>query len=232
MGGGELTLPDLSVTGDAKRLLGRAVNQTIQNATAPVEVILEAPLAAERVGQNIVNGQAPDQKDVVTIVVAAALIGTILEQAPNEDRTDQNSNKTGSDGGTVNPQENQTGGEQSQKDTVTVYRGVGETTNGVTPNPAYKDAEQGRAVPRGGTDGVRDPDAHNGRAETENSAYTSWTTDRSVAVDHATKNGDGIVLTDEVDPATLTPSKDGYYEKEVLREGVVEGATPEKVRGM
>lgn len=118
-------------------------------------------------------------------------------------------------------------GLKAPEEQVTVFRGVGETTNGITPNPAYDQALQGQAIPRGK---VADPAAHN-KGFTENSVFTSWTTDQSIAIDHATKNGDGILLQMTVPRSRLTASPDNFNESEVLIRGNVFGAKMKPVRG-
>ncbi len=115
-------------------------------------------------------------------------------------------------------------------ETVTIYRGVGQTINGITPNPAYRAALEGRAIPRGWPKGVDNPAAHVGGA-TENSIYTSWTLERSVALDYATENGNGVILSRTIPRSELGPIWQNYNEAEILIRGPVTGATPTRVRG-
>ncbi len=100
---------------------------------------------------------------------------------------------------------------------VDVYRGV----HG--GHPDLPNAYNGQANPRGGHS---DPARHN---DFDNeSIFTSWTTDRNVAADHATQWGttEGVILQQTVPRSSLTPSPDRLMESEVLRGGPVTGATP------
>lgn len=116
------------------------------------------------------------------------------------------------------------------EETATIYRGVGQTANGITRNPAYEAALEGNAIPRGWPNGINNPAAHVGGA-TENSIYTSWTLDRTVAFDHATKFGDGVILRTEIPRSQLGPIWQNFNESEALIKGPVNGATLTKVRG-
>jgi hypothetical protein len=110
-------------------------------------------------------------------------------------------------------------GDKAGNDTGFLYRGV-------TPgHPAYPDALVGDVVPWGGHS---DPLRHN--LGDNQSVFTSWTTDRDVAVQFATQNGrypDGVVLrVPDADGAgyTRVQSPDLYDENEVLIQGIVHGA--------
>jgi len=100
-----------------------------------------------------------------------------------------------------------------------LYRGV------ASDHPGYSDALEGRAIPWGGHS---DPALHNdGNTRSE---FTSWTTDRSVAVDFATNGGsdpNGVVLRipNADGPGLIrVPSPNSYHESEVLIQGPVSGA--------
>jgi RHS repeat-associated protein len=120
--------------------------------------------------------------------------------------------------------------EDAGEATTTVYRGVAETTKDGTANPGYGPALQGNATPRGWPNGVADPVAHN-NGETANSLYTSWTTDPQVALEHATYEGNGVVLQYEAPNSRLTPSPDVFNDAEVLIHGPVTGANATRVTG-
>jgi hypothetical protein len=90
-------------------------------------------------------------------------------------------------------------------------------------HPSYAKALQGKAEPRGGHDNTQ---KHNG-GDTK-SIFTSWTRDKTLAENYATKWGtvSGVVL--EKDFSTLQNqlvlSEDMFYEDEVLVVGIVENA--------
>lgn len=96
-----------------------------------------------------------------------------------------------------------------------MYRGVSAN------HPGLSDAQQGRAIPRGGHS---DPVRHNeGGTQSE---FTSWMTDPKVAEGFANTQGPGgVVLKQSVDRKSLIRSPDVYYERELLRQGPVSGAT-------
>jgi RHS repeat-associated protein len=100
---------------------------------------------------------------------------------------------------------------------VDVYRGI----HG--GHPDLPNAYNGQANPIGGHS---DPARHNEMFN--DSEFTSWTTDRNVAVDFATRWGDGggVLLEQSVPRSSLIKSPDVYRESEVLRLGPVSGATP------
>jgi RHS repeat-associated protein len=90
-------------------------------------------------------------------------------------------------------------------------------------HPDVSNAYKGQANPIGGhSNPVRHNDSDN------ESIFTSWTTDRNVAADHATQWGTsgGVILHQTVPRSSLTPSPDILRESEVLRTGPVTGATP------
>lgn len=99
---------------------------------------------------------------------------------------------------------------------VRCYRGVAHD------NPQYAEALNGNVFPRGGP---ATPEEHNlGDTASE---YTSWTTDRDVAVEKATDRdlgGRGVVLDKEFVEAEIVTSPDFYDEAEVLVRGPVTGA--------
>ncbi|MGW0177289.1 RHS repeat-associated core domain-containing protein [Rhodococcus sp. NPDC003322] len=98
-----------------------------------------------------------------------------------------------------------------------LYRGV------YYGHPAHADALDGVAVPWGGH---HDPHLHN--QGDNNSIFTSWTVDESIAQDFARSgNGPGVVLQmPNVDGPTYTrvPSPDAFGEFEVLIAGPVRNA--------
>jgi RHS repeat-associated protein len=94
---------------------------------------------------------------------------------------------------------------------VTVYRGISKD------HPAFNDALQGRATPRGGHS---DPRKHN-QWDTR-SEFTSWTTNRQIAEMAAGK--DGVVLEKQIPRSAMIKSPDIFAENEVLLKGPVEGA--------
>ncbi|MGH7979992.1 MAG: RHS repeat-associated core domain-containing protein, partial [Limisphaerales bacterium] len=106
----------------------------------------------------------------------------------------ENSIKAGVESLTKNAVEDTTKGaaEFVSQETTTVYRGVSKTTESGALNPAYEEALQGNATPRGWPDGVEDPAQHNA-GQTANSVFTSWTTDPTMAQAFATANGEGVV---------------------------------------
>jgi RHS repeat-associated protein len=94
---------------------------------------------------------------------------------------------------------------------VTLFRGVG------NDHPFFEDATNGTARPFGGHS---DPLLHNqGNTFSE---FTSWSTQRSVAVEAT--GGDGVVLQQMFRVSRLVRSPDLYGESEVLIRGVVTGA--------
>jgi hypothetical protein len=101
--------------------------------------------------------------------------------------------------------------------TVEVYRGVH------ADHPDLPNAYNGQANPIGGHS---NPTLHN--QGDNNSIFTSWSTDRNIAVGHATQWGttNGVLLNQNVPRSSLTPSSDSLLEFEVLRTGNVNGATP------
>ncbi|BAS14857.1 hypothetical protein AHiyo8_31600 [Arthrobacter sp. Hiyo8] len=102
-------------------------------------------------------------------------------------------------------------------DSVSLYRGLH------YGHPAYDDALNGIARPQGGHS---NPALHNGGRN--DSVFTSWTTDESIARDVASEgNGPGVVLRipDADGPGYVrVPSPDIYHESEVLIRGPVFGA--------
>jgi len=99
---------------------------------------------------------------------------------------------------------------------VTVYRGVH------AEHPQLANALRGRADPMGGHSS---PLLHN---QGDNaSVFTSWTTNRSTAVnDFALSKGPGGVLLEQTVPrSSLIKSPDLLKEFEVLRQGPVSGAS-------
>ena len=115
-----------------------------------------------------------------------------------------------------------TGGKSSRDisdENMTLFRGVSKR------HPDKKAAMEGGANPRGGHS---DPVRHNqGNNESE---FTSWTTDESVAKDFARQEGPGgVVLKKEVARGDTVRSPDTLGESEVLLEGPVTGAEVRKV---
>jgi hypothetical protein len=123
-------------------------------------------------------------------------------------------------------------------ETVTLYRGVNES------NFHYNDATQGAVQPNGG---AATPLEHN-TVSTLNSPYSSWTTDRDVAlnfalrpIDKSTGTGRGIVLTADIPQIRILGSPNTkrvqliqdpsrfVSESEVLVAGKVEGANVQHV---
>jgi hypothetical protein len=99
---------------------------------------------------------------------------------------------------------------------VTVYRGVH------AKHPQLENALRGRADPRGGHS---NPWLHN--QGDNHSIFTSWTTNRSKAVNEfALSEGPGGVLLEQMVPrSSLIKSPDLLTEFEVLRKGPVSGAS-------
>ncbi|BFM08552.1 RHS repeat-associated core domain-containing protein [Halioxenophilus aromaticivorans] len=101
----------------------------------------------------------------------------------------------------------------NQEELVIVYRGV-------HPNhPDYVNAIEGNAVPWGGH---RDVELHN--LGDNQSDFTSWTTDRSIAERFAKSEPESIILEQQVKRKDLIWSPDNFVESEVLRLGPVTGA--------
>ncbi len=104
------------------------------------------------------------------------------------------------------------------QDYITLYRGVH------YKHPRLRDARQGMAIPRGGSD---DPELHSGGNSFTN--YTSWSLSRGVAQWHANKRGPGgIILVKKFKLSEITPSIDHFDELEMKVKGIVFGAKPEK----
>lgn len=104
---------------------------------------------------------------------------------------------------------------------IQCYRGI------ARDNLHYPDALLGKAVPRGGWASL----SEHCLGDTD-SKYTSWTTDREVAVEKAldsTLGGRGVILAKVFLKAELTASPDFYEESEVLVKGVVADADIEWV---
>jgi hypothetical protein len=112
------------------------------------------------------------------------------------------------------------------EETMTLFRGVNENHTG------YGVALEGTALPRGGS---ASPLEHNlGNTESE---FTSWTTNREVAVNYALRpKGTGVVLQTTVPNSSTTPSpslknvllkQSGHVvnETEVLLKGAIYGTT-------
>ena len=78
--------------------------------------------------------------------------------------------------------------------------------------------------------GADNPGAHVGGA-TESSVYTSWSLERSVALDYATANGSGVVLSTTIPCAQLGPVWMNFGEAEILIRGPVVNAIPKIVKG-
>jgi hypothetical protein len=106
---------------------------------------------------------------------------------------------------------------EAAEDTVTVYRGVHGS------HPDVEAAYRGEANPMGGHS---NPLAHN--QGDNQSIFTSWSTDRNAALEHATQWGtsEGVLLEQTVPRSSLVPSPDLLRESEVLRVGPISGATP------
>jgi len=124
------------------------------------------------------------------------------------------------------------------KNYVTLYRGIN-STGGV----GYKNGLSGVAKPRGGYFGHTDRMLHNSGVDgTLNSRFTSWTTNKEVALNAAyRRNGRGVLLTKTVPFSSTYKSPDTksvnliqspgtiVSESEVLMKGTVRGASSEKV---
>jgi hypothetical protein len=118
---------------------------------------------------------------------------------------------------------------------TTLYRGVNES------HAKYSSAAKGNAIPNKGN---ATPLEHNTKS-TLKSPYTSWTTNKEVAKNFATRpNGNGVVLTKTLPKYRLTqspdmkqlqlrhlPGKPIVKESEVLVRGNVRGAKVEHVTG-
>lgn len=101
---------------------------------------------------------------------------------------------------------------------VVLFRGVSEN------HPAYADALQGKAIPRGGHDSELRHNLGN-----TNSVYTSWTVSPWVAYQFATDNQkayNGVVLTKRFHRSEITISPDKFHQGEVLIRGNVYHAIP------
>ncbi len=103
---------------------------------------------------------------------------------------------------------------------VKLYRGVH------AQHPAIDAARRGSAVP-GNPQGIVSPEAHNLGGVAEISPFTSWSRERSIAIDHANKTGPGGVVLEA--PVGAPPpdatwswvfSPDVYGEAEVLLKGI------------
>jgi len=110
-------------------------------------------------------------------------------------------------------------GEVPAEDTL-LYRGVARRTSKGEPNPAYEPATNGEAYPRNPNSHI---DVYSHNLENTDSKWTSWTTNRSVAVESA--KSDGVVLENVFQPSEMTWSPDAFDEDEILIEGPVTGAT-------
>jgi len=99
------------------------------------------------------------------------------------------------------------------EDLVTVYRGVHPT------HPDYPNAVQGKSLPWGGHSS---PERHNlGENQSE---FTSWTTDYTVANSFSESKPGSIILEQQVVRKELVASPDVFLESEVLRLGPTSGA--------
>jgi hypothetical protein len=102
-------------------------------------------------------------------------------------------------------------------DGMTVYRGVD-----ADAGPGLENANRGFTEPRGASD---NPGGHAGGA-TEQSSYTSWTTDRAVADEAATAAGPGgVVLRQNISGSVYdaAPKFNHLGESEVLLKGTQSG---------
>lgn len=116
--------------------------------------------------------------------------------------------------------------EAAEGGTQTLYRGVNSTS------PAYENATQGTAIPKGGNATAVE---HNGG--NTNSPFTSWTTNPEVAKNYALRtSGEGVIMEAEVpisQTVTSPSAKDVVLkqgggmvnESEVLVKGTFSGAT-------
>jgi RHS repeat-associated protein len=109
-------------------------------------------------------------------------------------------------------------------DSVTLYRGIDQAS------PAFQAGTQGTAAARGSSTSISD----HSLGFTDRSAYTSWTTDPSIARRFATQDsGSGVVLSATV-PNSVAIQVPGNIqslmrESEVLIQGVVRGANVTRV---
>jgi RHS repeat-associated protein len=107
----------------------------------------------------------------------------------------------------------------------TLFRGV------ASNSPAYEDALNGTAIPRGGPATMIDHIA----GDTD-SPFTSWTSDYDIALGRATDNFSipGVVLTNEFQAGTAVPipaNLEAFFgESEYLTQEPVTGATVQRVR--
>ena len=104
---------------------------------------------------------------------------------------------------------------------IRCYRGV------ARDNLHYPDALLGKAIPKGGPASP----AQHCRGDTA-SKYTSWTTDREVAVEKALDSalgGRDVILSKDFSETELIASPDFYDESEVLVVGTVTDANVEWV---
>ncbi|MBO9593975.1 MAG: hypothetical protein J7599_13790, partial [Niabella sp.] len=84
----------------------------------------------------------------------------------------------------------------SKAEMVTVYRGVNES------HPGFTDALKGNANPRGGTATAAEHNAGN-----TSSKFTSWTTNKNVAVNYAKRpSGGGVVMSKTVKASSVVKS--------------------------
>ncbi|TGD56537.1 DUF6443 domain-containing protein [Flavobacterium humi] len=114
----------------------------------------------------------------------------------------------------------------SAETTTTLYRGVN------TTSPAFENATQGTAVPRGGTATAAEHNAGN-----TNSEFTSWSTNPEVAKNFALRtSGEGVIMETTVPTSSTVASPSVknvnliqgggvVNESEVLLKGNVSGAT-------
>lgn len=115
---------------------------------------------------------------------------------------------------------------EAEGSTQTLYRGVNSTS------PAYENATQGTAVPKGGTATAAEHNMGN-----TNSNYTSWTTNPEVAKNYALRtSGEGVIMEIEVPTSSTVTSPSVksvnlkqspgtiVNESEVLMKGTVTGA--------
>jgi len=100
-------------------------------------------------------------------------------------------------------------------------------------HPSLHHARQGLVI-SGNPNGTVTPEIHNRGGQSENSPFTSWTTNREIARDYAQRNGKGgLVLRvpvqgpKEGDSWSWEYSPDVYGEGEILLRGERSGATVE-----
>jgi len=107
---------------------------------------------------------------------------------------------------------------------LTLYRGIG------SDSPAFEDATQGIAVPRGGNASLLDHSLGNTESE-----FTSWTSDYEVALFRATNNGErsGVILTNTFPNGAAIQASESVeavmQESEFLVRGRIVGASPKRV---